>query len=116
MGAATETVEVQARTAAIDTETASVSQVVTEKQITDLPLNGRNFLQLLFLGEGAAGINPALGHPASVEEALDHMQTALSKRVTPLIAHTQFDSYVLGIPYRRMLTICFCCDCCCAVR
>jgi hypothetical protein len=53
VGAATETIEVQARTAAIDTETATVSQVVTEKQITDLPLNGRNFLQLLFLGAGA---------------------------------------------------------------
>jgi hypothetical protein len=53
VGAATETVEVQARTAAIDTETAAVAQVVTEKQITDLPLNGRNFLQLLFLGAGA---------------------------------------------------------------
>ncbi len=53
MGAATETVEVQAATAAIETETATVGQVITEKQITDLPLNGRNFLSLLFLGAGA---------------------------------------------------------------
>ena len=53
VGAASETVEVQAATAAIDTETATVGQVITEKQITDLPLNGRNFLSLLFLGAGA---------------------------------------------------------------
>ena len=53
VGAATETVEVKAATAALDTETASVGQVISEKQITDLPLNGRNFLSLLFLGAGA---------------------------------------------------------------
>jgi len=53
VGATSETVEVQAATAAIDTETATVGQVITEKQITDLPLNGRNFLSLLFLGAGA---------------------------------------------------------------
>ena len=53
VGAASETVEVQAATAAIETETATVGQVITEKQITDLPLNGRNFLSLLFLGAGA---------------------------------------------------------------
>ncbi len=53
VGAGTETVEVRAATVALDTETATVGQVITEKQITDLPLNGRNFLSLLFLGAGA---------------------------------------------------------------
>ena len=52
-GGLTEAVDVQAAAAAIDTETASVGQLITEKQITDLPLNGRNFLSLLFLGAGA---------------------------------------------------------------
>jgi Carboxypeptidase regulatory-like domain len=53
VGAGTETVEVKAAAVALDTETATVGQVITEKQITDLPLNGRNFLSLLFLGAGA---------------------------------------------------------------
>ena len=53
MGAGTEIVEVKAAATALDTETATVGQVITEKQITDLPLNGRNFLSLLFLGAGA---------------------------------------------------------------
>jgi len=52
-GGLTEAVDVQAAAATIDTETASVGQLITEKQITDLPLNGRNFLSLLFLGAGA---------------------------------------------------------------
>ena len=55
-GAVTEVVEVQAASAALDTESATVGQVITEKQITDLPLNGRNFLSLLFLGAGAVEV------------------------------------------------------------
>jgi hypothetical protein len=53
LGAVTETVQVTGRTMALDTENASVGQVVTAKQATELPLNGRNFLQLLFIGAGA---------------------------------------------------------------
>jgi hypothetical protein len=53
VGEVTETVEVKAAAAAIDTETATVGHVVTNRQVTQLPLNGRNFLQLLFLGAGA---------------------------------------------------------------
>ena len=53
LGALTESVEVRGRSVAVDSETASIGHVVTEKQVTELPLNGRNFLQLLFLGNGA---------------------------------------------------------------
>ena len=53
VGEVTETIEVQATAAAIDTETAAVGQIVSQRQVTELPLNGRNFLQLLFLGNGA---------------------------------------------------------------
>ena len=52
-GGLSEAVEVQAAAVAIDTETATVGQTITAKQITDLPLNGRNFLQLLYLNAGA---------------------------------------------------------------
>jgi Carboxypeptidase regulatory-like domain len=53
VGALTESVEVIGRSVAIDSETSSIGHVITEKQVTELPLNGRNFLQLLFLGNGA---------------------------------------------------------------
>ena len=52
-GNVSETVEVQAGVQALDTGSASVGQTITEKQVTELPLNGRNFIQLLFLGAGA---------------------------------------------------------------
>jgi hypothetical protein len=53
LGSLTETVEVVGRSVALDSETAGIGHVITEKQVTELPLNGRNFLQLLFLGNGA---------------------------------------------------------------
>ena len=53
LGMLSETVEVVGRSVALDSETAGIGQVITEKQVTELPLNGRNFLQLLFLGNGA---------------------------------------------------------------
>lgn len=52
-GSLAETVEVQASTLVLDTASASVGHTITERQVTELPLNGRNFLQLLFLGAGA---------------------------------------------------------------
>ena len=52
-GAVTETVEVQATAVALDTDSSAVSQLVSEKQVDELPLNGRNFLNLLFIGAGA---------------------------------------------------------------
>jgi len=70
----------------------------------------------LYLGDGASKINPALGRTVEVEEARDHIRKAMELKLVPMIAHTLFDAYLLGIPYKRMLVICFCCDCCCAIR
>ena len=52
-GNVSERVDVKADAATIDTDTSTIGQVISEKQVTDLPLNGRNFIQLLFLGAGA---------------------------------------------------------------
>ena len=52
VGDVTAVVEVEAGAVALDTETASIGQVVSQRQVTQLPLNGRNFLQLLFLNGG----------------------------------------------------------------
>lgn len=61
VGEVTETIEVVAESAVIDTETATVGTFVSQKQVTQLPLNGRNFLQLLFLGNGAVETNGEQG-------------------------------------------------------
>ncbi|HWH57769.1 MAG TPA: TonB-dependent receptor [Terriglobales bacterium] len=52
-GAVSESVEVQASTVSLDTDTAAVSQTVTPQQIEQLPVENRNFVGLLFIGAGA---------------------------------------------------------------
>jgi ferredoxin len=81
------------------------------------------FVQKLSLGynrkntpKGATLIDPTMGRQASVDEALDYVQRAIESDLVPLIAHSAFDAWVLGIPYRRTLAICFCCECCCSIR
>src|SRR5205085_857195 len=44
-----QTVEVSAAPPALDTEDATVGTVIETRRITDLPLNGRNYLQLIAL-------------------------------------------------------------------
>jgi ferredoxin len=73
-------------------------------------------LGCLFLGDGAAAIDRSVGRQASVGEAMDHVQRALETGLVPLVVHASFDAWMLGIPYRRTLAVCFCCDCCCTVR
>ena len=54
LGAETQTVEVTTAPPQLQTEDASVGQVVDERSVNDLPLNGRNFT---FLAQLAAGVN-----------------------------------------------------------
>jgi UDP-glucose 4-epimerase len=70
----------------------------------------------LFLGDGAAQIAPGIGKPVSRNAALAHVKRAMGAGLMPTVLHSTFDAYLLDIPYRRMLAICFCCDCCCSVR
>ena len=53
VGSQTESVSVQADTQQIQTTTSTVAQTIDEKQMQDLPLNGRNPLQLTTLTPGA---------------------------------------------------------------
>ena len=57
-GAATENVEVTTAPPLLQTEEASVGQVVTEETKNNLPLNGRNFIFLAQLGAGAQSPQP----------------------------------------------------------
>src|SRR5579864_619663 len=55
VGSSSETVEVTAAAPLLQTEASSLGTIETERRISDLPLNGRNFIQLAYLGPGANG-------------------------------------------------------------
>ena len=55
LGAASQTVEVTGAAPLLQTESSSLGTIETERRISELPLNGRNFIQLAYLGPGANG-------------------------------------------------------------
>ena len=66
-GAATETINVTSGGVALDTDTSEISQIVTQKQVDQLPLNGRNFINLLFITAGAVQTTGEMGQMRSGE-------------------------------------------------
>ena len=57
VGSTQETVEVRADAVAVESSTSELGTVIGAKQVVDLPLNGRNFTQLLTLTPGAAPVS-----------------------------------------------------------
>jgi hypothetical protein len=68
VGAASQTVEVQASSVELQTEDATTGQVVNRRFVNDLPLNGRDFTDLAFLTPGVVETNsPGLSGPGNGE-------------------------------------------------
>jgi len=59
VGAMEQSVSVQVEAAAVEAATAELGAVVSTKEVNDLPLNGRNFTQLLSLTPGATPVSVA---------------------------------------------------------
>jgi hypothetical protein len=79
LGAVSQTVEVKATTVALDTDTSSISQTVSRTQVDDLPLNGRNFMDLIFVGGGAV---QTLGEQAAFRSGADAAISINGQRAT----------------------------------
>jgi hypothetical protein len=59
VGNVEQAVEVQATAPLLQTENASVGQVISSQAVNALPLNGRNFVQLAILAPGVTGLDYA---------------------------------------------------------
>ncbi|MBZ2184867.1 MAG: TonB-dependent receptor [Bryobacter sp.] len=63
VGAAAETIEVTAGTPLVKTDTTELGVVIDNKKIVDMPLNGRNFIQLIGLQPGVIAGGGMGGRP-----------------------------------------------------
>lgn len=59
VGQVTETVTVSSDAAPVETRSGEVSSLVSEKQVTELPLNGRNYAQLALMVPGVSPVTQA---------------------------------------------------------
>src|SRR5262249_22165024 len=66
IGQVNQQVSVEAASIFVSSENAEVGQVIHESQIKNLPLNGRNFLQLAKI---SAGVTPSFGRRGTSEAA-----------------------------------------------
>ncbi|MCA1578762.1 MAG: carboxypeptidase regulatory-like domain-containing protein [Acidobacteria bacterium] len=56
VGQVTETVTITSDTQTVETRSGEVSSLITEKQVTELPLNGRNYAQLALMVPGVSPV------------------------------------------------------------
>ena len=59
VGQVSETVTVTSEAAPVETRSGEVSSLITEKQVTELPLNGRNYAQLALMVPGVSPVTQA---------------------------------------------------------
>jgi Carboxypeptidase regulatory-like domain len=69
VGSVTETVEVTAKAPMLQLSSSELGTVIPVKAVNDLPLNGRNFTQLLTLTPGATPVSTAQGSSVGFQDA-----------------------------------------------
>jgi len=68
----------------------------------------------LFLGESVLDISGGMGRLVSRKEAHEHLQKAVDQGLVPATSKVRVDNFMFNIPDRgKLLTLCFCCHCCC---
>jgi len=65
VGAVSESVEVQAEAAMVESHSTGVGQVVNQQQVVELPLNGRQITQLITLAGGSNSVQSGFGQAPS---------------------------------------------------
>jgi hypothetical protein len=72
LGNISETVEVTAETPLMDTQSATLSQVVEAKTVQEMPINGRNVMNLLGLVPGVVPQGSTVGHTINSNQSAGH--------------------------------------------
>lgn len=71
----------------------------------------------LLMGDSATESPSSVSREVGVAEAKEHAARAVEAGLVPMVGKARIDNYIFGIKDRlRLLTACFCCDCCCISR
>jgi hypothetical protein len=102
VGQVTETVEVQANAALVETRTTGVGTVIENQRILELPLNGRQATDLIFLAGAAVqtGASPAWGMKTGVNIAVAGGQSYGVAYALDGASHSNFyDATSMPLPF-----------------
>lgn len=82
------------------------------RQCTEHPID----MACTFLGEGVKDMDPGIARHVTAEEAIAHLHRCVEDGLVPMAGRVKIDNYIWGVPDRgRLLTICYCCHCCCTL-
>lgn len=71
----------------------------------------------LMMGDSALEISRYPFKEVGVEEAKEHARRAVDAGLVPVVGKARADNFIFGVKDRkRLLTVCFCCECCCVTR
>jgi len=73
-------------------------------------------LGCLHLGSATYQIPAELGRRLTLPEGLAYLEQALAEGLMPTILHIPSEAEIFKVDKTQMLSICFCCECCCDVR
>jgi hypothetical protein len=78
VGELTQEVSVSAEGVVVQTDDATLGQVVDQQKVVELPLNGRNFMQLVAIGTGAVPIQTSQGGSITGETKREGLSFSIS--------------------------------------
>jgi hypothetical protein len=90
VGSVSESIEVQGGTPLLSTENATVGTVIDNRRIVELPLNGRNYLQMVALSPNVSAEQGAGGEAAARKGG-----TRTEKSISVAGSRNQFNHYTL---------------------
>jgi hypothetical protein len=104
VGQTSEQVEVQANAALVETRTTAIGHVVTNQEIKEMPLNGRNPQELIFLAgmatsPGAGSMNSVRNYPTVVVSVAGGNGDGVSYMLDGSIWQDPYNSLSMPLPF-----------------
>jgi hypothetical protein len=104
VGAVTEQVTIEANAAQVETRTTSIGQVVDTTRVLEMPLNGREVHELIFLAgmanyPGTASLNTVRNYPTVVVSVAGGAPDSVSYSLDGIIHQDPYNNLSLPLPF-----------------